>query len=131
VQDEDGGEGGKDRFERKEHCCVGGREMLLGPALDRKRGGRGQQAGNGQGDEKTGRYGQVRLSFQRKGDSHDDGGGTDLKGGELAGGNPVRRMGQCEQMASKRYGAGEGEQVAGADAGEEVLPGGSGRCGEE
>ena len=93
MQDEDGGEGSKDRFECKEYCCVGGWKMSLGPALDRKCGSGGQQAGNGQGDEKTGRYGQVRLSFQRKSDGHDDGGGTDLEGCELTSGNPVRRVG--------------------------------------
>ena len=45
-------------------------------------GGSGQQAGNSQGDEvKRGRYDEMRLSLQRKGDekAHDDGGGADLE----------------------------------------------------
>jgi len=131
VQDEERGEAGKDRFECQEYSRVGGWEMLLGPTLDRKRGGGGQKAGDGQGDEKTGRYGKVWLSFQRKGDGHDDGGDTDLEGCELAGGNSMGCVGQCEQMTGECYGACEGKQIPEANAGEEILPGGSGRCCEE
>ena len=51
VQEEQGGEGSEDGLECEEEGGVGGREMLLGPALDGEGGGGGQQAGNGECDE--------------------------------------------------------------------------------
>ena len=90
MQEEKRGEAGKDRFECEEYCCVSGREMLLGPALNRKCSGSGQQAGDGQGDEKTGCKGQVWFSSKREGDRHEDGGNADLEGSELSGRNSVR-----------------------------------------
>ena len=49
----------------------------------------------------------------------------------MGGGDPVRGVSDREEMACEGYGADEGEEIADADADEEVLEGGSGWCGEE
>ena len=59
VQEEKGGEGREDRLEREEEGGVGGREMLLSPALNRECGSGGQQAGNGECNEQTRGDGEV------------------------------------------------------------------------
>ena len=75
---------GEDGFESQEERGVGGREMLLGPALDGEGGGGGEEAGDGQGDEKTRSDGEVRPAAKGESDGHDEGGGADLEGGERA-----------------------------------------------
>jgi hypothetical protein len=62
VQHEVGGQAGEHRFKGKKDSGVGGREVLLGPALDGERGGGGQEAGNSNGDDEAGSDGQVRFS---------------------------------------------------------------------
>ncbi len=46
-------------------------------------------------------------------------------------GDLMRGVSEGEEMSSEGYRAGEGEEVAEADAGEEVMEGGSGWCREE
>jgi len=110
---------------------VGRREVLLGPALDGEGGGGGYEAGDSEGDQKAERDGEVRLASEGEGDGHDDGGGADLECGQLSGGNFVRGVSKREKVSGEGYGADEGEDVADAYAGEEILPCGPGWSGEE
>ncbi len=64
MQEEERSQAGKDRFEGEEDGGVGGGEMLLGPALDGEGGGRGEEAGYGEGDEESGRDREVGSSAQ-------------------------------------------------------------------
>ena len=126
MQDEEGGQACEDGFQSQEDGGVGGGEMLLGPALDGEGGGGGEEAGYGQGDEEAGGDGEVGFSAKGQGDRHDESGYADLEGGELAGGDSVGGVGEGEEVAGEGDRAGEGEEVSGADADEEVLQGGSG-----
>ncbi len=78
------------------------------------------------GYEKTWREGQMRSSADRKSNGHDERGHADLEGGELAGGNPMRGVGQGEEVCGEGNRAAQSEDISCADADEEILPGGSG-----
>ena len=121
MQDKKGGQAGEDGFESEQDSGVGWREMLLRPALDGEGGGGSQQAGDGEGDDKAGSYGEMRSSAEREGDGNDERGYTDLKGGKLAGWNSVRCVGEGEKMAREGDSAGKGQEITDADAGKEVL----------
>ncbi len=131
VQNEERGQTREDGFESKEYRSVGGGKMLLRPALNGEGGSRGEKAGDGQRDEEAGSYRQVRSSPDWEGDGHDQGGCADLDGCKLAGGDPVRGVGEREEVPGEGYRAGQREQVAETDADEEILQGRSSRCREK
>ena len=62
VQDEVGSQTCEDRFEGEKDGGVGGRKMLLGPALDGEGGGGGEEAGDGECDDEAWGDGQVGSS---------------------------------------------------------------------
>src|SRR6266567_7771921 len=121
VEDEEGGETGEDGLEGQQDGGVGWGKMLLGPALDGEGSGGGEEAGHGEGDEQARGNGQIGFACQRQGEGHDDGGDADLKGSELASWDSMRGVGQGQEMASEGDCAGEGQQVSGTDAGEEIA----------
>ena len=131
VEDEEGGKAGEDGLQSQQDSGVGGGKMLLGPALDGEGGRGGEEAGYGEGDEEAWGDGEVWFSFEGQGDGHDDGGDADLQCGELTGRDTVRGVGQGKEMAGEGYGAGQRKEISYADAGEEIVPGGSSRGGEE
>jgi len=59
VQDEKGGQAGEDWFECEKDGGVGRGKMLLSPALDGEGGGGSQKAGDGKGDDKSWRNGEM------------------------------------------------------------------------
>jgi len=87
MQDKERGKAGEDRLKREKDCSVGGRKMLLGPALNGKGRGGGEQAGDGECDQEPRGDAQVRSSAERESDCHKRRGYSDLEGGELAGGD--------------------------------------------
>ena len=131
VQNEEGGQAGEYRFESEEDRSVGGGNMLLGPALDGKGSGSGEEAGNGQGNDETRSNGEVRPSAQWQGDCHDNSSYADLESCELADGDPIRGVGQGEEVGGEGYCACKGKEIPRTDADEEVSKGGSGRGGKE
>src|ERR1700733_1321906 len=131
MQDEEGGKAGEDWLEGEEDRGAGGGKVLLRPALDGEGGGGGEQAGDGECDQKARRDCQVWSSACGEGDCHECCRYTDLEGGELAGGDLRGDVRQGDQVAGKGERAGHGKHVAEADAGEEIIPGGSRWRGEE
>jgi len=131
MQDEERRQACEDGLKGQEDGGVGGREMLLGPALDGEGCGRCEEAGYGQGDEEAGSDGKVGFSAQWQGDRHDERGYADLEGGELAGWDSVGCVGEGEEVAGEGDRTGQGEEVSGANADEEVLHGCPGWRGEE
>ncbi len=131
VEDEEGGEAGEDGLQSQQDGGVGWGKVLLGPALDGEGRSCGEEAGHGEGDEQARGDGQIGLACQRQGEGHDDGGDADLKGSKLAGRDSMGGVGQGQEMAGEGDCAGEGQQVSGTDAGEEIAPRRSCRRGEE
>ena len=62
VQYEVGGQAGEDGFEGEEDRGVGGREVLLRPALDSEGCGGGEETGYGESDDKAGGERYMRFS---------------------------------------------------------------------
>jgi len=62
MQDEVGCQAGEHWFEGEEDGGVGGGKVLLGPALDGEGGGGGEEAGNGESDDKARSDRQMRSS---------------------------------------------------------------------
>jgi hypothetical protein len=62
MQDEVGGQAGEDGFEGEEDGGVGGRKVLLGPALDGESSGGGEEAGDDEGDDEARCDREVRSS---------------------------------------------------------------------
>ena len=81
VQEGKAGEPGEDGFEREQEDGVGGRQVLLGVALDGEGGGGAEQGGEQDGDDQARSEGGVGvLDGERK--QHEDGAGGYLQGGE-------------------------------------------------
>jgi len=131
MKDEERSHAGEDWFEGEEDRSVGRRKVLLGPTLDGKRGGSGEEAGDGERDYEPWGDGDVRSSAQWQRESHDKRGYADLDGRELGRGNLMRSMGEGEEMASEGDGADEGEEVPRTDADEEPPQRGSRGRGEK
>jgi len=110
---------------------VGGWKVLLGPALDGKGCRSRKQARDHKCDEKTRRDDQVRSSAGWKSNSHYDRCYANLESSKLAGGHPMRGVGQGEEVSSEGNRAKKREEVSHPNAYEEILPGGPRRRGKE
>ena len=131
MKEDKRGKKGKDGFEGEQDGCVGGRKVLLGPTLDGECSSSREKAGDSERRDEANGEGEVKVASERQGYGHDECCKTNLEGGELGYGYAAGGVGDRKQMSGKGQSAGEGEQVADADSGEDILELGSGGGGEQ
>ena len=85
VQEEGGDESAEDRLENENEDGLGGRQVLLGVALDGERGGGGEDGADDEGEDQRRCEVQVGVALEGLGGEHDQGAKGDLQGGESSG----------------------------------------------